>query len=171
MHGRHVGDPNPQQAHAGKGLCYRCYGRLRAEGMVSVAPRNAGIPCAKCHVRTRAGGGICSRCQAAARKPAETPKIKRDQRPRPGEWQAQGECQYADDTLFYHPENESGKAKRDRDELAEAVCAECPVRTLCRDYARAAREPYGVWGMETEDERASWLRAQRPSRQRKTVAA
>lgn len=171
MHGRHVGDPDPKRAHAAKGICYRCYGRRRTEGKASTPVRNSPIPCAKCRVGTRAASGVCTACTNAARTPDPTPKVRRDDRPRPGEWQTQGECQYADDKLFYHPEGEAGKDKRERDELAKAVCAECPVRTLCRDYARAAREPYGVWGMETEDERASWLRAQRPSRQKKSVAA
>lgn len=29
---------------------------------------------------------------------------------------------------------------------AEALCADCPIRDLCRDYAVEAQEPYGIWG-------------------------
>ena len=33
------------------------------------------------------------------------------------------------------------------------VCASCSVRVECADYAIRAREPYGVWGGLTEEER------------------
>lgn len=31
-------------------------------------------------------------------------------------------------------------------ELAEAACANCDVLEMCRAYADAAREEFGVWG-------------------------
>ena len=37
---------------------------------------------------------------------------------------------------------------------AKAVCASCPVRAECLDYALHAGEPYGVWGGLTAVERA-----------------
>jgi hypothetical protein len=40
-----------------------------------------------------------------------------------------------------------------RDRSAKAVCARCEVRVECADYALRAREPYGVWGGLTEEER------------------
>ncbi|GAA1170690.1 hypothetical protein GCM10009584_09540 [Ornithinimicrobium humiphilum] len=36
------------------------------------------------------------------------------------------------------------------------VCATCPVLERCRAHALAAREPYGVWGGMTEEERMAW---------------
>ena len=30
--------------------------------------------------------------------------------------------------------------------LAAALCGGCPLRSLCRSYAVAAAEPWGVWG-------------------------
>jgi len=33
-------------------------------------------------------------------------------------------------------------------ESAEDLCIDCPFMIQCRDYARAAGEPYGVWGGE-----------------------
>jgi hypothetical protein len=36
---------------------------------------------------------------------------------------------------------------------AKAICAECPVRQRCFEGALARREPYGVWGGLTEDDR------------------
>lgn len=29
---------------------------------------------------------------------------------------------------------------------AEKLCADCPIKELCRDYAMDAQEPYGIWG-------------------------
>jgi WhiB family transcriptional regulator, redox-sensing transcriptional regulator len=69
------------------------------------------------------------------------------------DWQEHGSCRTADPTLFFHPQNERGSARRSRDLAAKAVCASCPVRIECADYAVRAREPYGVWGGLTEEER------------------
>jgi WhiB family transcriptional regulator, redox-sensing transcriptional regulator len=69
------------------------------------------------------------------------------------DWQEQGSCRSADPTLFFHPQNERGSARRSRDLAAKSVCASCPVRLECADYAVRAREPYGVWGGLTEEER------------------
>jgi WhiB family redox-sensing transcriptional regulator len=33
------------------------------------------------------------------------------------------------------------------------VCGACPVKVQCAQHALAVREPYGVWGGLTEDER------------------
>lgn len=69
------------------------------------------------------------------------------------EWQFQGLCRTASPEVFFHPEGERGTARRRRDALAKQVCASCPVLQQCRDHALSAREPYGVWGGLTEDER------------------
>jgi WhiB family redox-sensing transcriptional regulator len=69
------------------------------------------------------------------------------------DWQEHGSCRSADPTLFFHPQNERGSARRSRDLAAKKVCASCPVRIECADYAVRSREPYGVWGGLTEEER------------------
>ena len=69
------------------------------------------------------------------------------------EWQEEGACREADPDLFFHPQNERGLARVRRDRSAKAVCARCDVRVECADYALRAREPYGVWGGLTEEER------------------
>ncbi len=69
------------------------------------------------------------------------------------EWQLQGACREHDTDLFFHPEGERGSARRRRDETAKAVCAACPVLAQCRSHALAVKEPYGVWGGLSEDER------------------
>jgi len=68
-------------------------------------------------------------------------------------WQELGACRSADPDLFFHPQNERGLARSRRERAAQAVCATCPVRIECADYAIRAREPYGVWGGLTEEDR------------------
>ena len=69
------------------------------------------------------------------------------------EWQEVGACREADPDLFFHPQNERGLARVCRDRSVKSVCARCSVRVECADYAIRAREPYGVWGGLTEEER------------------
>lgn len=71
------------------------------------------------------------------------------------EWQLDGACRGADSSAFFHPEGERGAARRRRAEAAKAICAQCPVLTACRAHALAVREPYGIWGGLTEEERAA----------------
>jgi WhiB family redox-sensing transcriptional regulator len=82
------------------------------------------------------------------------------------EWQLQGACREADPTLFFHPESERGAARRNRDAAAKEVCATCPVLAECRTHALTTREPYGVWGGMSEDERAAIFAARRADRLR-----
>ena len=69
------------------------------------------------------------------------------------EWQFYGVCADADPTIFFHPEGERGPARRQREVDALAVCATCPVVPTCRAHALAVREPYGVWGGLSENDR------------------
>lgn len=68
-------------------------------------------------------------------------------------WQDHGACRSADPTLFFHPQNERGTSRMKRDRAAKVICAGCTVRMECADYAVRAREPYGVWGGLSEEER------------------
>lgn len=79
--------------------------------------------------------------------------------PGPEDWPSRGACLTADPELFYHPYAEREPSRGNRERAAQQVCAGCPVRLVCRDYARAMQEPFGVWGGETETERAGWLGA------------
>lgn len=69
------------------------------------------------------------------------------------DWQLEGACRAVDPATFFHPEGERGAARRGREAAAKAVCAACPVVAACRAHALAVREPYGVWGGMSEDER------------------
>jgi WhiB family transcriptional regulator, redox-sensing transcriptional regulator len=69
------------------------------------------------------------------------------------DWQLEGFCRVENPDVFFHPVGERGPARRNRDEAAKAVCMACPVLQPCRQQALQVREPYGVWGGLTEQER------------------
>ncbi|MFC4948412.1 WhiB family transcriptional regulator [Pseudonocardia sp. GCM10023141] len=74
------------------------------------------------------------------------------------EWQLRGACRGLDATLFFHPANERGTARDQREVQAKLICRTCPVMDECRRHALAAHEPYGVWGGLSESERTSLIR-------------
>ena len=41
------------------------------------------------------------------------------------------------------------------------MCASCPVLTQCAAHALTVREPYGVWGGMSEDDREAAYRRSR----------
>ena len=69
------------------------------------------------------------------------------------EWQLRGSCRDVDPGLFFHLDGDRGASRRLREAAAKAVCAECPVLSECRAHALAVREPYGIWGGLSEDDR------------------
>jgi WhiB family transcriptional regulator, redox-sensing transcriptional regulator len=71
----------------------------------------------------------------------------------PWDWQLLGACRRADPDVFFHPDNERGPRRRNREAAAKAVCHRCPVMVECARHALSVREPYGVWGGLTEDDR------------------
>src|SRR5882757_5472925 len=73
------------------------------------------------------------------------------------DWQLVAACRGVDSSLFFHPEGERGAARSARETSAKEVCMRCPVRAECAAHALAVREPYGVWGGLTEDEREAMM--------------
>lgn len=72
-------------------------------------------------------------------------------------WQRSASCVGLDSSIFYPPsDEESGHAK--------AVCAECPVRQECLEFAITVREKEGVWGGATAIERQRLVRRRRRRR-------
>jgi WhiB family redox-sensing transcriptional regulator len=69
------------------------------------------------------------------------------------DWQLRGLCRGKDSSLFFHPEGERGAARSSREMAAKEICLNCPVQIPCADHALKVREPYGVWGGMTEEER------------------
>ncbi len=68
-----------------------------------------------------------------------------------GDWWDLAACQTADPELFF-PISTAGSALAEI-ARAKAVCASCVIRGRCLDYALRTRQPHGVWGGLSEDER------------------
>jgi WhiB family transcriptional regulator, redox-sensing transcriptional regulator len=67
------------------------------------------------------------------------------------DWREDAACQSADPELFF-PVSSTGPS-RDQAERAKAVCAVCPVRRECLQFALATQQAHGVWGGMSEHER------------------
>lgn len=74
------------------------------------------------------------------------------------DWQLRGACRDLDSSVFFHPDQERGSTRANREARAKRICRSCPVVEQCRRYALSVREPYGVWGGLSADERNSLLR-------------
>lgn len=74
------------------------------------------------------------------------------------EWQEHGRCRTTDADVFFPPPHFEHKPEREaREAKAKAVCARCPVRAECLEWALETREPFGVWGGYSESERRRLL--------------
>lgn len=66
-------------------------------------------------------------------------------------WRLSAACRAADPELFF-PMSATAQS---RNEIAQAkaICAACPVRPECLEFAVTTRQRHGIWGSLTEDER------------------
>ena len=69
-------------------------------------------------------------------------------------WMAEGNCREVHPSLFF-PSDGVGV------EIAKQVCATCPVKAPCLEYALRSRIDHGVWGGASERERRRLLRQRR----------
>ena len=69
-------------------------------------------------------------------------------------WMAIGHCADKPPSLFF-PSDGVGV------EVARRVCADCPVKEPCLEYALAQRIDHGVWGGCSERERRRILKRRR----------
>jgi len=77
-------------------------------------------------------------------------------------WRQEAACHHVDTGVFFPlSDDEAGPAR--------AVCATCPVRKECLEFALATRQGDGVWGGLTESERRR-LRRRRQEGGRRTAA-
>ncbi|MFI0464508.1 WhiB family transcriptional regulator [Saccharopolyspora sp. 5N102] len=76
-------------------------------------------------------------------------------------WQLQAACRDVKASRFFHPENERGSARENRERRAKRICEGCPVMRQCQAHALKAREPYGVWGGLGERERRDLIASSR----------
>lgn len=72
--------------------------------------------------------------------------------------------------LFFEPWGERPSARLRRESQAKRLCASCPVQQPCLDAGRRNHES-GVWGGETEEERALAGYAPRGNARRAVAAA
>lgn len=69
-------------------------------------------------------------------------------------WQVEGLCSQVGGDLWFP---EDGALGND----AKRVCAQCPVRVECLEYALENNEKYGIWGGTGAHERKLILRTRR----------
>ncbi|MHB8465406.1 MAG: WhiB family transcriptional regulator [Acidimicrobiales bacterium] len=79
-------------------------------------------------------------------------------------WRQQAACRGLDTAIFFPPtDSEAGPAK--------AVCAQCPVRDECLEWAIASRQEEGIWGGMTDGERRRLRRRRRDAARRAAAAS
>lgn len=70
-------------------------------------------------------------------------------------WQDNAACRGEDTALFFGPAGHERPEEREvRQAKAKEICAQCPVRAACLDYAIETPERDGTWGGLNEEERA-----------------
>jgi WhiB family redox-sensing transcriptional regulator len=69
-------------------------------------------------------------------------------------WMAEGNCREIHPSVFF-PSDGVGV------EVARQICATCPVKAPCLEYALRNRIDHGVWGGASERERRRILRQRR----------
>ncbi|MCF2532077.1 WhiB family transcriptional regulator [Yinghuangia soli] len=84
-------------------------------------------------------------------------------------WMAAAACRGSDPAMF----QDTDAAPQDGDSghaAALRVCAACPVRARCLDWALSTRQPQGIWGGRTTADRLALLRAAQPPASRRPAA-
>jgi WhiB family transcriptional regulator, redox-sensing transcriptional regulator len=71
-------------------------------------------------------------------------------------WREFARCRGVDPEVFYPVSDDEEAADE-----AKEICALCPVREPCLEFALSTREKNGVWGGLTERERRRVLRRRR----------
>lgn len=87
----------------------------------------------------------CRQCERSIQREKYVPAVAEPNYPRfrpivsAGPWKEQANCIGVDADLFFPTQGEPTQP-------AKNVCAGCPVRLQCLEYALANREPFGIWG-------------------------
>ena len=68
-------------------------------------------------------------------------------------WLDGAACRGMNAQLFFGPEGEKGQDREIRAAKAKAICAQCPVREQCLDYAFRNSIKHGIWGGLNNEER------------------
>ena len=73
-------------------------------------------------------------------------------------WQERAACRGPLGSVFFPPVLTERKVEKlAREERAKEICRMCPVLAECREYAISIREPHGVWGGMSEQERRALI--------------
>jgi WhiB family redox-sensing transcriptional regulator len=73
-------------------------------------------------------------------------------------WQIKAACRGPESRVFFPPTWPERREEREaREARAKAICRACAVQAACLDYALQIREPHGIWGGLTENERRAEL--------------
>jgi hypothetical protein len=59
-------------------------------------------------------------------------------------------CENAPDMFFIDEQDPLGREKM---RISRALCADCPIKMKCLQYALEANEAHGIWGGLTRNER------------------
>ena len=78
-------------------------------------------------------------------------------------WREQAACLGVDTAVFF-PDSDAAADE------AKAICAICPVRTECLEWALSSRQEDGVWGGLTDNERRRLRRRRRDAARRAASA-
>lgn len=91
-------------------------------------------------------------------------------------WRLLAACGPEHDALFFGRDGEHEGEREAREDKAKAICAGCPARSACLDFALTLPEPEGIWAGCNADEllkvrRNRWHNARRlRARERKAAA-
>jgi WhiB family transcriptional regulator, redox-sensing transcriptional regulator len=75
-------------------------------------------------------------------------------------WQARAACGGLAARLFFGPDGERPQEREIREAKAVTICASCPVRARCLDYALRNSIKHGIWGGLNKEQRARERRRQ-----------
>jgi len=68
-------------------------------------------------------------------------------------WLDRAACKGMNAQLFFGPDGERWQDREVREAKARAICALCPVREQCFDYALRNSIKHGIWGGLNGEER------------------
>lgn len=80
------------------------------------------------------------------------------------DWRRAAACKDVDPDLFF-PVGVTGPAI-EHIAAAKSVCAACPVKAPCLEFALTTNQEYGIWGGASEEERRAIRRARRAAARR-----
>ncbi|HWG01435.1 MAG TPA: WhiB family transcriptional regulator [Trebonia sp.] len=80
-------------------------------------------------------------------------------------WRAAGACRTVDPDLFFPVAPATGTTRQVS--KAQRICAGCPVRQQCLEFAMQTHESNGIWGGTTPEERSRARRNLAAARRRR----